>query len=431
VWFFTDRKFFSPPMMTFLGYLLSITLSFFMQAYYGYTVGATTYLIYIILTLCISAGAIAVGIAMRKAPKREFIAQKHELKLTVKQYFILLAIQLVVFAVFIYDYNKVVGGISIAHLGETINRFRVASSYTGEMSLSFITNQLVKFTTAISFVALYYMAASAKFDLKSFLLTATQLLPSAAIQLLSGSRFQFLIYIVFFAIVFFYKKLDRKITLKTALFVGALGVGGLAIFSLSRVIVGRGQNQSVFAYIGHYFGKSIIAFDYYLGNKFTGPTYNPDRVFYGISRLLDKLGLYEIGNFHKPFVSINGVSMGNVYGGVYDYFSAFSFGGVVVFGLIFGALSMFSYYKATYKNSQKIDFVLILYAKICYAFLLDFYNGFFFQNLFSLNFLVEAVLIWFIIRFVLGETGDKPLFWFIRKGKTEKDSKPAPEKEEK
>ena len=400
--------------MTFAGYALAVSLSFYMQAYYGYAVSELTYWIYIVLTLSITSGAILTGVAMRKAPERKYETRKYELKLSKSQFLWLLAFQTVIFLIFLYDYNKVVGGISIAHIGETINRYRVLSSYGGNISLSFVTEQLIKVTTAISFVALYYMAASSKFNFKNFCFTALQILPSAVIQLLTGARFQFVIYIVFFAIIFFYKRLERKITFRTLLLVVALGVGGLALFSLSRGIVGRGQNQSVFLYIGHYFGKSIISLDYFM-RRFTGPTYNPDRIFYGISSFLEKFGLYEIGVIHNEFVTISGVSMGNVYGGVMDYFKSFSFGGVVFFGILFGALSMYLYYKATYKNSQKYDFALILYAMLAYTFLLDCFDGYLFRTVFSLNFVVEAALIWFIIRFILREKNEKGLMKLTQK----------------
>lgn len=404
----SNRKILTPLNFILIGYIFSIMLSMYAATNLNYIVSDITYFIYIIQSSLIFIASLIPISINRNKEKCLKININDTITVSAKKILFLFIIQLSILIIFIKDFNSLFDKkINLQNLSYYINQYRVLSQYGNNgktLSLSFFVNQLIKLSNAITYCSLFIFASSVKkrtrYNTKVLLLLT--LIPTIIIQLMTGSRFEFLIFACFFIVIFFYYRIYKLKLFKIISISILIGITMIGFFLISRNLVGRGNNYSISEYITLYFGNSVLNLNEYL-KMYTVPTFNPSNTFYGIYNILNKLNLVELYAFHKPFVYINGINLGNVYGGVFSYIYDFGIFGILIFCPLFGIVSSLIYIKA-FENRYKytLNIWLICYAKIFYAFILDSYNGFFFQNLFSLDFIVELILIIICFYFIYG-----------------------------
>lgn len=401
----------NPILYAYMGYLLMTIMSIFSCNMLGYKISDTTYLLYILLSVSMFVGYLIAELIYSKLLNNKNKKTKKDEKLTkitgisLIKLLIFLLVQLFIFIIFIIDFQNCVGQqLTLSNFSDLINQFRMLSTFGDEfgnvVSLPFITNQLIKLTTVISYVSIYYLISNIKtLNWKSVVLHVLNALPTIVINLFMGARFQFFVLIFYVLFLIIFKHASKK-NLKTILIsMGAIGCIGLFVLLGSRYVVGRGEGFSPIKYISLYLGNSLLNFDYAL-NKGIVPNGIGAYTFYGVFSFLSKFGIVKNISFFKEFVYIGTEGTGNTYGGICDYMLDFGIGGIIILGFLFGFIITFLFKLLSKKENMFNAIYTICFAKFFYSIFFDNYTGLFFQNFISLNFVVELVLTIGIMLFV-------------------------------
>lgn len=396
-----NKKLLNPVLYVYIGYLLMLLMSIYSCDKYNYNISNITYVIYMLLSLCIFCGFLIASkqnIKLKPLLINNKKVPEYNKKISNRILFIFFIVQIITCILFILDFISIVGDeISSQNLSDLINTFRVITIWGDSngiiYSLSFVTSQMIKLSFIITLVVIYYFIKNIKnMKVLNCVFTILNCIPIMLIKLMMGARFDFLVIILYSMCLIIYNYLNKKNMKKIIIISICFVFVAVSFFMLSRFIVGRGVNVSFLDYLTMYFGDNLINLDVSISNGYN-INGNGYYTFFGIFSVLSKFGYDFNISFFKPFVYLDGVCVGNTYGGIYDYMLDFGIDGVIILGITFGYLITHIFNSLNNKKSIYNEIYLILFARYFYSFFLDNYNGYFFQQVFSLNFIVELILL--------------------------------------
>ncbi|WP_405379445.1 O-antigen polymerase [Phascolarctobacterium sp.] len=216
-------------------------------------------------------------------------------------------------------------------------------------------------------------------------------------QLLLGGRLGIIgVALAFVTYCFiFYQKMYKKpyvFSVKQFLaLVIVLSVGAFS-FYLSKVIVGRGSDISLSAflpYITMYVGGPVQLLDMFLQNPVPPSDIFGKETLYGLNFLLSRLGLVDFEPYiaHLEFrTAVTGAFLGNIYTSYRSYLYDFGFLGLTICPIIFSVCVHYMYYKALNTTlTYRINFWIVIYSLAVLTIFTDFVRCFFFMNFISIT----------------------------------------------
>jgi oligosaccharide repeat unit polymerase len=274
-----------------------------------------------------------------------------------------------------------------------------------------VVNQLSKMVMVSGFVVMYIMIYNMSIGEK--LHQQIKFLPLIitfiAQVILSASRLP-LIRITVMALftMYIYMLFKQKTKFKRSLmfwckcfFIGCTIMG---IFSFIRELVGRiaVEDQTTLEYLTRYTGSSIQSFNLYIQrSSLSNAEYLGQSTFAGLYTFLAKLGVVNNINPTLEFSYSNGIDLGNTYTALRRYINDFGIVGMILCQAI--CAIFFAKYYAYIKQRRSI-FSILLYGYIVFVLFIHAIDEQFFNVLFSINYLIQYIMLWSIYKFLKSAT---------------------------
>lgn len=274
----------------------------------------------------------------------------------------------------------IVAGYKSGGLGAMIKVYRSTSILFSTkyieagVGINIIVAQLQKIMEVICYVNLYYIANIffvKKIVWRKYILYLLIVLFSFVSSLLTGSRMQLLIYIVFFVVVLIFK-LSNKYNYKEIIekFWKKIIVGCLIVVSLFYIILpltGRKSEVSFIDYITFYFGAPIPTLNIFINEPIDEPKVFGEETFRGIQNVLYKL---KLSDYIQPiskeweffYTEDNQKLSSNIYTSGKRYFFDFGFAGVIILQFVNGAVMYSLYLLAMSKKNMVFVIFFAMYA---------------------------------------------------------------------
>ncbi|KRL94208.1 polysaccharide polymerase [Levilactobacillus hammesii DSM 16381] len=297
-------------------------------------------------------------------------------------------------------------------LPESISLYRAQSlSNSGnfDTSLPRVLNLLRTFTDAagyfFGFVIVKRWAQKKKLDFFSLLIVFF----SAVNSVLLGARSALLTLMICLA-VYVYAFLKKKNSWSTKgnlklVFIASL-LFILVVFSFQSLASMMGRDTSEYSfgyYLAIYFGAEIKNLDIFLQGTFPVQ----DGIFGGQTFIfLHKALAPYIGvnsqyyTLDLPFLSVNGLSLGNVYTTFYPFVYDFGYAGVPFLVGIMAIISQISFKTFKHFSNRGVSISVLIYSKIVAALVLSFFSNKFYENIFNSGF-IKTIVIWMILDWLL------------------------------
>lgn len=279
----------------------------------------------------------------------------------------------------------------------TSNLMSISSIYrisflNGEATLPFMSRQIYRFFKMQCFLYVYILVRNVykkQYIKKTFILFIPIIIFSAAC-IVQGNRSD-LMYIffstIFFIYIFYVKDhgLLKRIALKKMIISLFVVILLLFAFSQMRFIAGRTSQASPIMYIAGYMSSGLAGFNEYIKNDINhinNSTFG-GMTFYGIWRCVSQYIMGAPYMISRPFTFINGISLGNTYTALYNYYYDFGFTGML-FIVVIVAFLFEKYYIKIMSNKNDNVIQNIMYSYFLIGLLLFAYDEHIFSD--KLNF---------------------------------------------
>lgn len=336
---------------------------------------------------------------------------------------LLFVIQMVLIVIYIISFRKS-GSIYSSLEWSTMMRMRRFATAYGE-GLEDGLPSLVLHSTKImkvnAYVSLYYLmhnlavrqVRKKKIKVISWRLVfviiaffATSILQSARFDIMVTFLSAILIWYVF---LMMYSNPSERINQYfkvLASMIGALFILA-ALMSALGTVVGRIASVTMFSEAYNYMGRSIQALDVFLNgeNQLTVGEIRGAETFYGIYKLGGQLGILDMSHesFYLEFVYKDGISLGNTYSVLRKYYRDFGYIGIMLLPYIEGYILTRIYEHAKRAKSVHLNYWMILYSMLGPYMFLYSYEGFFFPNVLSINYLIIFIVAYIVTALATGK----------------------------
>ena len=226
--------------------------------------------------------------------------------------------------------------------------------------------------------------------------------------ILKGGRFPVVAFIIgaFFLYYYFWRRTKgwgKVIPVKYIVRIVMIIAGVIAAFWFSKELVGRlSKDNDLMGYVTRYFGGGPVLFELYL--KDSSMLHDaPNETFAGLISSLNKFGFNLTGRAYHEFRAASGITIGNAYSALRNYYHDYSIFGVILFNYILAFVFSIKYYDLKYCSdiTYKKAFSLTLYASFIYTVFFQFFTDYFFARL-SVGLFIEVIFLricfWFVMR---------------------------------
>lgn len=226
--------------------------------------------------------------------------------------------------------------------------------------------------------------------------------------ILKGGRFPVVAFIIgaFFLYYYFWRRTKgwgKVIPVKYIVRIVLIIAGVIAAFWFSKELVGRlSKDNDLMGYVTRYFGGGPVLFELYL--KDSSMLHDaPNETFAGLISSLNKFGFNLTGRAYHEFRAASGITIGNAYSALRNYYHDYSIFGVILFNYILTFVFSIKYYDLKYCSdiTYKKAFSLTLYASFIYTVFFQFFTDYFFARL-SVGLFIEVIVLricfWFVMR---------------------------------
>lgn len=409
-----NKDFMSPSFLLVAGYSLSIGSTLYNIRDWNISVGLQTFLIYFVGMLSFVAGEALIKTRTFKNKVSSKTQEAEYISVDGWKYIFVIGIGAFIL---VLTYREVVriANLNFASWGNLAYNYKT-NVINGDLegsSLSGFVQQANKITKGFAFIFLYifinnFFADKNRRARKKNWINLVPGLLFAIQSVIKGGRFQIVAYIIcaVFLGYYFWRRAtgwSKVVPIKYLLRV-ILGIVIVVMaFWFSRELVGRmSKDSDLMGYITRYFGGGAALFELYLRDASMVHDAAME-TFAGMVASLNKLGLSLTARASHEFRAASGVTIGNAYSALRNYYHDFGMIGVALFDFLLGCIFSTKYYELksysylTYKRA----FSVILYATLIYTVFFQFFTDYFFARL-SIGFLVEIVIMricfWFTVK---------------------------------
>ncbi|TPR24950.1 oligosaccharide repeat unit polymerase [Apilactobacillus timberlakei] len=323
-----------------------------------------------------------------------------------KKIIFLIAFQLLSLSLFILKFDSMLGHLNSA----TLTIFRLSNHYGNSFySMPSWINFMCNISLISSFLSMYVLINNYfynhKINKKGILLIINSLM-GVSFSLVNSSRYTIFVFIIYtLCLYLFFCKITYSSKFLSSIFLSFVSFFTLISFNMLGNIIGRTNGLSNSA--TYYFGGGMALFDSYLKDPF--PTYSLIFGNYTFSTFYKGLSKIGIGNFHTqtslPFKSINGVSIGNVYSGLFSYYVDFGIAGIVVIAIIVGFLYglLFNYISSIVFIKKNKNIKIVIYFYLSYTLVLFTFSETFINTFLSFGLYVNIYIMYALYKFFFNE----------------------------
>jgi hypothetical protein len=330
---------------------------------------------------------------------------------------IMLFVQCLLLLVYIYYFRKTSDQFSGMDWNTMMRMRRLANAYGEglEVNIPGFINQSIKLAKVNAYIALYYVMhnvavhnVNKKEKIKGtkrllliiFLYFPYSILQSARFEIFTLLIGGIIIWYIFYQYYSNFLHIRLRNMRKTIRILTVVVIGLLGLMSLLGTLVGRVASETIFSEAFNYMGRTIQALDTYLYGHYTilnGEVRGAES-FFGIFKLLGQLGIVDMSNesWYLEFISLGGHSLGNTYTVFRRYFRDFGYFGVIILPFLEGLILSKLYKMAKYPKTKELDMTVIVYSMVGGSSFFYAYEGQFFANVITINYLLIFILAYII-----------------------------------
>lgn len=406
LWTIYNRDLLAPPVIVSLVFSFVAYESLFVDPNWDLHIGVETFWVLIVGILSISLGALLCRFfRLRRRSPYYYLGTDIEY-IRIKNFKILFAISVVIFAISTVSIFKVAKSIlGAGGLSSLIYAYRM-NSLGGNNSLPGIVSNLILVNYAIGYIAIYIginnWFYSNKIDRQLIWLI---LLPSLC-GLMQGARGNLIQYLSFGIVIYYYfylvKKKKKSIDVKFLSRIIMVLAIAVVVFYLLKNAIGRQNNALLLEYMGGLICAPLKLLDVYIKES-----HNPSSVWgmetftnmISVIRRWQGLTGIKYGDYANYRV-INNISFGNVYTAFRAYYADFRLGGVICCSALIGLFSGVFYERSRRtRKSGGIKYSLFIYAYTVYGLAMLFYSNTFYEYLANISF-IKMLIVWAMIDMV-------------------------------
>lgn len=380
-YFLFNKDFFSPSVLFCLSYFVATLCCIYNANAWGVDLDSRTMFLIIISLISFILGEALVRKTIRPKNKSGSIIQPTFIKISHFKLMLVLGLNIVL-TVLLYEEIVRIANLNFSSWGNLIYNFKTNSNSLEGAEVSGVVTQGLKVSKALGYVFLYvfinnlFSSKEKKYKNQNIL----YLLPIAFVviqSLLKGVRIA-VITIVFAAVFLTYifmlirKNWNWNIRMKHIITTGVIMILICTLFYQSKDIVGRLQDDmGTIKYVTTYLGGNIELFNLYIkyGINESG---NVVETMGGAVSSLQKVGLFQdvITNQVREYRNTTtGITIGNVYGAIRDYYHDFGFIGVPICFFLLSIFVNILYCNILKRKGDnlKSPILLIIYSTFVYA----------------------------------------------------------------
>ena len=288
---------------------------------------------------------------------------------------------------------------------DTMSLYRKKVSYgvlSSDESIPSLLLQLRKYVSVQGFFFSFVLVNNTvvrKFKKRDILLIAPIII-SGLLVISNASRLeilQLIASIIVAVYIMWHRKngWDRNISGKLIRIGFLLFVGVLALFYLTRELVGRGGDFDPLYYISIYVGGSIKLFDMYVKKPILASSIWGKESFYTLNQFLSKFGNdHDRYIRHLEFRFVRDYNVGNVYTAIRRYIQDFGVSGMVVLVCLFSLIMSSMYCSVKYSTKRALDFKLMVFCYLFSSILLFPIDDIFYSSMISPSYLINILLMY-------------------------------------
>ncbi len=408
--YFSNKKDIIAPSVIFpLAFLFSATWGLFYFERWGledYSFETALYIVVGVLDFVLVSFVVKKIFSRKYKDKDVETAKKEEIKPIIinkwTKIFILCFFALTLFA-YLNSVIEIVGGSWDNIISATYQFDRI--KFTDQIvTLPLVVRALTAVAHPLAYWLLYVFVNNLIAKKKADWLILGSIIIEALICLASGSRgglIYLLIAGVIMAIIIARKKRNNKkitLTKKQKIIIVSVSTAAIAIilafFPISAKIM-RNSNSDPLDYLSIYCGAPIKNFDTFVKEYSEYESDGNSQTFVNIVNTFGAdLGLAEKYKILKPFRSINGYGLGNVYTTFYPFLQDYGFPGIIILTAIMAAISQFVYEMVKREKFNQAPLLFtIIYGYMFSKIMGSFFANTFYETIFSRQFIVR-VLVW-------------------------------------
>jgi oligosaccharide repeat unit polymerase len=314
-------------------------------------------------------------------------------------------IDLITLFLWIVNVYKIAGGIS--SFSDMMEKFRLETSYSLDVSMPGYLSQLSKIVTATGFIYMFIYINNLLIEKRYF--NINLIIPSIYLvfSFFNSNRLNFLELVATFVVYYYFLKNvevnmgKRSLSLILKLIAAFLLV--LVLFYGIRILVGRtdSKDTGLVEYITLYAGGPVKLFNMFLEQPIHSDFWGKE-TFPAINRLFNEFNLFNVPQYiaHKEFRSYDGIDLGNVYSAYRGWYADFYFKGTMLLQGIFAVFFNSYYYVLRGSNYySKHMFAVIMYGYLASCIFMHPIDDVFFTDDVSVGFLIYILV--FIVVYII------------------------------
>lgn len=394
-----DKDFFTPIVAQVIGFIFSGFMCIIYMSSMTYKIHANTVsLIITCFIISIFIGSITHNIFKRIKIKKLNYLNEQIKPISFGMHILIIIFQILVIFWQLHEVRRIGGSADSFNAVMSLYRQRNSYSTDVESQLPFLLRQLMPIMYAIAACYLVYIIKEySNLHVLSKILSIIVVVNYCISSLLTGARGGLVN--LFFAGVIFYHMIRiqkskgyKKYKLSSIIRIMICTMIVIWLFSMTRSLVGRQSEKNFIDYVSGYAGTSILNLDSYLQSAWEPPDVWGKWTFQRLIFNLRTLGIIHIKPYlvHYEFRVIDGVSTGNVYTFIRDYYNDFGLIGVFVLHALASLLMSIIYEYGKKRPSNKM---ILINGYLYNCSIMSFYTERFFDLTFSFSFLRNVLVL--------------------------------------
>ena len=404
----------SPTFLLVAGYLLSFVSTLYNIKDWKVSIGFLTMTVFLLGMLSFFVGEYVVKRRTATARSQSMPIEIEYIDID-KWKYVVVVVSCTVILVLTYREVVRIANLNFASWGNLAYNFK-ANSMNADLEgagLSSFVQQINKITKGFAYAFLFVFVNNifAQKTKTERIANFANLIPGVLFSaqcILKGGRFPVVAFIIgaFFLYYYFWRRTKgwgKVIPVKYIVRIVLIIAGVIAAFWFSKELVGRlSKDNDLMGYVTRYFGGGPVLFELYL--KDSSMLHDaPNETFAGLISSLNKFGFNLTGRAYHEFRAASGITIGNAYSALRNYYHDYSIFGVILFNYILAFVFSIKYYDLKYCSdiTYKKAFSLTLYASFIYTVFFQFFTDYFFARL-SVGLFIEVIVLricfWFVMR---------------------------------
>lgn len=330
-----EKDFFSPSAILCEAYILSTICALYMKEVWNFTIHAKTVWIILLGNIWfVAIGFITRIMSKEKGRIFNSVQEANDIYYSSGSLLFLNYLCILILVIYAYFFFQMFSGFNFASFSRMMTYYRLNGDEIE--GIPTIVGQSVKIVRAAAYICLFVFLNNFVVKKRKDVSLLVPIICFAPITLLSGGRFDLVIFVVFgmtsWILIKYCYYGKKAINIRSISKIAFLILVVLFVFSNTRGLVGRTDKTDFISYICSYLGGSLQCFDVYLlrNGETVQSSYWGQELLAGMYKLLSQFHMIEEMERSKDlgtFITANSVVVGNVYTAYRKMIHDFGLGG--------------------------------------------------------------------------------------------------------